>query len=517
MKRNLIKAVGICFVIFAILTWIIPIGTYSNGELTTNSIDPVSFFDLAAVPVNTIVTFIMFGVVFAVMGGFYGVMEETGALATFVKKVRNWFKGKEKLFVVLTIIEFVVLSSVTGLIVPLFILVPLYAAIMFEMGYKKLTALISTVGAMLVGSIGSTYGFNISGYTKNIFSLDMNDAIVGKIVLLVLATIALIIFVLKTAKREEVKVAPVKEVKETETKKVATTKKATKPATKAASKTTSKAKTTKKGTTKKKTTAALAAPATGKKVKAGKRISIAPLVIIFSLMLIISLVGMYNWYYSFQIEWFNNIYDKIMAVEIKGFPIFQHLLSGISQMGYWGNSEFAAIMIITSGLIAWIYRLSLNQFVESFLRGVKAWMPTALYATIASVILCVLYQGAYSGSGTIATTVLAKIFGLADGFNVIVTGVAALVGSFFYNDLYYMLSEVFAFTSGFDASTLPVAGLVSQAVYALGMLLLPTSVVLIAGLSHFDVSYKQWVKYIWKLALVLLVIILVVCGILSML
>ena len=25
-----------------------------------------------------------------------------------------------------------------------------------------------------VGSIGSTYGFNISGYTKNIFALDMN-------------------------------------------------------------------------------------------------------------------------------------------------------------------------------------------------------------------------------------------------------------------------------------------------------------------------------------------------------
>ena len=114
MKRNLIKAVGICFVIFAILTWIIPIGTYSNGELTTNSIDPVSFFDLAAVPVNTIVTFIMFGVVFAVMGGFYGAMEETGALATFVKKVRNWFKGKEKLFVVLTIIEFVVYYGIEG-------------------------------------------------------------------------------------------------------------------------------------------------------------------------------------------------------------------------------------------------------------------------------------------------------------------------------------------------------------------------------------------------------------------
>lgn len=513
MKRNLIKAVGICFVIFAILTWIIPVGTYTGGKLTTDSIDPISFFDLAAVPVSTIVTFIMFGIVFAVIGGLYGVMEETGALATLVRKVRGWFKGKEKLFLVLTILHFVILSSLTGLLLPLFALVPLYAAIMFEMGYKNLTALISTVGALLVGSIGSTYGFNISGYTKNIFSLDMNDQIIGKVILLVLVTIALIIFVVKTAKREEVKPEVKKEEKEAPVKKV-TTKKPTKTTAKAASKTQTK-KSTKKGTTKKKTTAALATTANGKKIKASKRVSVAPLVIIFSLMLIVALVGMYNWYYSFQVEWFNNIYDKIMAVEIKDFPIFKHLLSGISQMGYWGNAEFAALMIMAAGLIAWIYRLSLNEFVESFIKGVKAWMPTALYATIASVILCVLYQGAYSGNGTVATTILAKVFGLADGFNVIVTGAAALIGSFFYNDLYYLLSEVFAFTSGFDASALPIAGLVSQAMYALGMLLLPTSVVLIAGLSHFDVSYKQWFKYIWKFAIVLLLIILVVCGILA--
>ena len=509
MKRNLIKAVGICFVIFAILTWIIPVGTFTGGELKTSTIDPISFFDLAAVPVSTIVTFIMFGVVFAVIGGLYGVMEETGALAKFITKVRSWFKGKEKLFLVLTILHFVILSSLTGLLLPLFALVPLFAAIMFEMGYKKLTALVSTIGAILVGSIGSTYGFNISGFTKNIFQLEVNDQIVGKVILLAVVTIALIIFVVKTAKREEVKAAPKAEAKKTTTKEVKTApaKKAT--ATKQAVK-----KTTKKGTAKK-TTAALAVTEDGKKVNPGKRVSIAPLVIIFSIMLIVAMVGMYNWYYSFGATWFNDIYDSIMGVEIKEFPIFKHIFSGISQMGYWGNAEFAALMIMASGLIAWIYRLKFNQFIESFIRGVKAWLPTALYATIASVILCVLYQGAYSGSGTMATTVLAKIFSLSDGFNVIVTGFGSLVGSFFYNDLYYLLSEVLAFTSGWDASALQVAGVVSQAMYGLGMLLLPTSVVLIAGLSHFDVSYKQWIKYIWKFALIVLVIVLVTCCILA--
>jgi uncharacterized ion transporter superfamily protein YfcC len=521
VKRNLIKAVAICFIIFAILTWIIPVGTYSSGELSTSSIDPISFFDLVAVPITTIITFIMFGVVFAVIGGLYGVMDKTGALAKFVSKVRSWFKGKEKLFLVLTILHFVILSSFTGLLLPLFALVPLYAAIMFEMGYKKLTTLVATVGAMLVGSIGSTYGFNISGYTKNIFSLDMNDQIVGKIILLVLITIALIVFVIKTAKREEVKPEPKQVAKKEEVKKAPVKKAAAKTTSKKTTTTTKKATTTTKKTTakkagaKKKTTAALATESKTKKVKVGKRVSIVPLVVILTFTLIAAMVGMYNWYYSFGVDTFNNIYDSVIGVEIKDFPIFEYLLSGISQMGYWGNAEFASLLIIAAALIAWIYRLSLNEFVESFIKGVKEWMPTALYATIASIILCVLYQGAYSGSGTLATTVIAKIFAMSDGFNVILTGIASLIGSFFYNDLYYLLSEIFVFTSGFDTNALQIAGLVSQAMYGLGMLLLPTSVVLIAGLSHFDVSYKQWIKYIWKFALIVFVIILVICCILS--
>lgn len=531
MKRNLIKAVGICFIAFVILSWIIPLGTYSGEKLTTSTIDPISFFDLAAIPISTIMTFIIFGVVFAVIGGFYGVIEETGVLATFVNKIRVWFKGKEKLFLVLTILHFVILSSLTGLMIPLFALVPLYAAIMFEMGYKNLTALASTVGAILLGAVGSTYGFNISGYTKSILNININDQILSRIILLVLITVVFTLFVVKTAKREEnknetkevkketpkeikkevkkeIKKETLKEVKKaTDVKKVVDKKTPTKTA---RTKTTIKAKKTNG-----KSTAALAMTKEGKKIKGSKNMNIIPFIVIFSLTLIVAMVGMYNWYYAFEINWFNEIYENIMGIEIKDFPIFKHLLSGINQMGYWGNAEFATLLVIASGLIAWIYKLSLNRFVESFIRGVKAWMPTALYAALASIILCVLYQGAYSGNGTMVTTILAKTFGLADGFNVIITGVASLIGSLFYNDLYYLLTEVTVFTNGFDANVLPIAGLLIQSMYSVAMLLLPTSVLLIAGLSYFNVSFKQWFKYIWQIILILIIIILVLALIVA--
>ncbi len=515
MKRNLLKAIGISFLIFVVLSWIIPVGTYSDGELTTNGIDAVGLFDLVNIPVSTLLTFALYIVVFAVIGGLYGVMEKTGAFPTWVENITKKFTGKEKGFIIFTIIFFVILSSITGLTLPLFVLVPLFAAVLFAMNYDKITAMASTVGAILVGSVCSTYGFNVTGYTKNILSLDMSNQIVAKLVLLVVITALLIFFVLKFSKRGEGKKVSktvkakneetVKEVK-AEPKKTTAKKTQTK---KATTKKTASKKTTKKNTQ------SLAVAKDVKKVNAKNKVNTLPLIVIFVLMIVVTLVGMYNWYYSFGIELFNDVHTSIMEVKIGDFAIFEHLLSGISQIGYWGNVEFIIMMVIAAGLIAWIYKLKFNAFVESFIAGVKAMLPTAIYAALASVILTVLYQASYSGTGTLVDTLFAKTFGLTDDFNVLITGVASLFGSFFYNDLYYLLAGIQVYISSFGVSDLSIAGLVVQSIYGLGMIVFPTSVILIAGLSYFDVKFGDWFKYIWKFALAVLLIILLVCFILA--
>ena len=539
MKRRLLKVIGISFLIFVILSWIIPVGTYSSGELTTNGIDPVGLIDLFNTPIQSFITFILYGVVFATIGGLYGVMEKTGALEKVTEKIGHAFKRKEKGFLILTIILFTVFSSVTGLILPLFILVPLFATVLFAMNYDKVTVLVSTVGSLLVGSIASTYGFNITGYTANLLGLDMSNQIVAKVILLVILIITLIFVVLTSSKKNmkkelkeaktnktEKEVKEVKEVKVAKTTKASETK-ATKKTTKAASSNKKAPTTTKKAATKttakkkttkgKSNTKAFAVTKPVKKVSSKSKISAVPLVVIFALMLILCLVGMYNWYYAFGVDVFSNINEAIMGIEIKDFPIFEHLLSGISELGYWSNVELVGAMIIAAGIIAWIYKLSLNEFIDSFASGVKKWLPTAVLAASASVILYVLYQASYAGTGTLVDTINAKVFGLTDGFNVITTGFAGLLGSFFYNDLYYLLATMSTFMSSFDVASLSVAGLLVQSVYGIGMIIFPTSVILIAGLSLFNVSYKEWIKYIWKFALIAFLLVLLVCGIITLL
>ena len=544
MKRKLLKVIGISFLIYVVLSWIIPVGTYSNGELTTNGIDPVGLIDLFNAPIQAFITFILYGVVFATIGGLYGVMERTGALEKVTDRMSHAFEGKERVFLVITVVLFTLLSSITGLILPLFVLVPLFAAVLFAMNFDKVTVLASTVGSLLVGSVASTYGFNITGYTANLLALDMNNQIVAKVILLVLLTIVLCAVVLMTSKRTEKKELKeakmnkeekeVKEVKEekkvkasetkTTKKKAATTstKKASKESTKKTPKTTTKKASTKttgkkKAAKGKSNTKAFAVAKPVKKVSEKSKVSAVPMVIIFLLMLIVCLIGMYNWYYSFGIEVFSNIHEAIMGVQIGDFPIFEHLLSGVSELGYWSNIDFAAMMIIASAIIAWIYRLSFNDYMESFIAGVKKWLPTAIYAALASVILYILYQASYAGTGTLVDTINAKIFDLTDGFNVLTTGAASLIGSFFYNDLYYLLTALTSFVSGFDAASLSVAGLLIQSVYGVAMLIFPTSVILVAGLSLFDVSYKEWMKYIWKFALIALLLVLLTCGIVTLL
>lgn len=515
MKRNLLKAIGISFFIFVILSWIIPVGTYTSGKLSTTGIDPVGLGDLFNRPISAIVTFALYGVIFAVIGGFYGVVEKTGALEKVVDKMSKKFEGKENKFLVLTIVLFILLSSLTGLIIPLFVLVPLFSYVLFNLKFDKLTIMASTVGSLLLGSVASTYGFNISGYTKNLLSLDMNFQIIPKVIILVLVVLLFCLWTIKNSKKvskkstlkEAKKSEEVREVKKTEevkkTKKVTPKKSNTKKTVR---------KTTKKGNTK-----ALAVIPDVLKVGENDHIKGTAFVIIFILMLIVAFLGMYNWYYSFNIDIFSKAHEAVMGVKIKDFAIFESLLSGISQLGYWSNVEFASLLVVTSMIIAFIYKLSLNDYVESFIDGMKKWLPTAIYSTLASVILVILYQSLQGGGGTIVNTICAKVFDLVDGFNPIVTALASFIGSFFFNDLYYLLASLSSFVSGYKGTDLSVAGLVIQSVYGVAMMIFPTSIVLISGLSLFDVSYKDWIKYIWKFALIILLIVLVVCSIVVLL
>ena len=84
-----------------------------------------------------------------------------------------------------------------------------------------------------------------------------------------------------------------------------------------------------------------------------------------------------------------------------------------------------------------------------------------------------------------------------------------MLGGFFYNDFIYLISGIYGAVGAYAQNILPVITTILQAGFGLVMMILPVSVILVAGLKFLDVSYKEWFKYIWKLLLMLFVIIII--------
>ena len=141
-------------------------------------------------------------------------------------------------------------------------------------------------------------------------------------------------------------------------------------------------------------------------------------------------------------------------------------------------------------------------------------LKTAIYVALACIVFAMMIN---SENGTISATITNFILGLSKSFNVLLMSLSGIVGSFFYNDFPYLLSGIYGALGVYEEAVLPIIGIILQASYGFVMLILPVSVVLVAGLKFLNVSYKEWIKYIWKLLLQLFVAIILFGLILSML
>lgn len=480
-KKDILKAIGIVLGVYVVLTWIIPTGTFSGATLTKNATEPVGIVDLVKYPVSTISTsiFILSALVILLIGGFYGVLNKTGAYSKVIEGITKKFKGNEKTFLIITILVLGVLSSLTGLVLPLFVLVPFFAAIILSLGYNKMTAMVSTVGSILVGNLGSTYGFNINGYVTYFFQNKINDSIWYRVALFILVIAALLIFILKTAKIEK--------------------KKAVKKTTKSE---------TKKSEEKKEE---VMIPLYEKNID--KKKSITPLIVISIITLVFILVGMFNWENVFGIKLFSDINTAVTDFKLNGYPIFKNIIGTIGAIGSWTNVELCFILIVATLVIKCAYSIKCEDLFDGFVKGIKEMVPVAIYVFIANILFLVINSSA-SGS-TIYPTLANFFLEMTEKFNIVTYGFASLIGSVVYNDFPYMLNSLYAPVTALTQDY-NLVGIVSQGIHGLVMLIAPTSVILIAGLRYFDISYKEWFKRVWKYLLIALASIIVVAIIMTL-
>lgn len=478
MKKNysLICGIAICFLIYVILSWFVPTATIAEGVVNTGKTSPVGLFGLVYYPGLTIGTFIQFGLIILAIGGLYGVMVRTGVYSKLVDEFANKLKGREKIFLIVLMIGLALINSLAGVPFALFVIVPFFMAVILKLGYKKITAVSATAGAILVGSLASTFGYNISGSASNVLGISVTTGVLSRFILLVIVTGLFILFVLGNKDS------------------------------KIGSKTNTKKTKKNNDINEEESIPFLEYDNVSKK-------STLPMKILFILTIVIALVSMYNWNTLLKIDIFESFYESLIATKIGDYQIFKNLLGLTNPFGYWDSYELVALLVIASLVIGWVYSLKLKDTFTGFVDGAKKLIKPAAYITIANIIFTLMLSA--SSNGYMLTWLTDKLANITEEFNVFSVICSSLLGGFFYNHFYYLFSavgQVFTLTSGVEYNAILM--FVVQSVYGLVMLILPTSLFLVGGLSLLDVSYKEWIKYIWKFLVEILIIIIVISVIL---
>ncbi len=479
-KHDLLKAIGIVFLFYVVLTWIIPGGSFSSGVFTKGSTTPLGIGDLFLYPIATSVyqMFVLSALVVLAIGGLYGVLNKTGVLASMVEGLSKKFKGKELLFIALTTVFYALVSAGLNLSLPLFLMIPFSVAVLRKLNFNKIKTFLATFGAIIIGGMTSFVGYNMDGYNYiNYFlGVEIKATILYSVVLFIFTLAILLVFVLignkKDIRIEKTKKGSKKD-KEEETKKEEVI------------------------------------PLYNKDSKASKKPTVG--VILFVITILIAFVSMFNWS-ALGIDIFDKVYTKITSVTINDFAIFQKLLGSISAFGYWGNYELIMVVVLASMLIAWVYKVSAKDAIEAFIGGVKEMLPVAVLVIFANILLYTINSTQTPFFQTIVNTLI----GGASKFNYFAIAGLSAIGSIIYSSYPYLLFAVYDPITSLMANDANMISLTIQAIYGIVSLIVPTSVMLVLGLKYIGISYKEWLKYIWKVVLALLVVVTIAILIMAM-
>ena len=466
-KYSLLKVIGITVLLFVILTWIIPAGTYVSGQFVDKGYQPIGLFSIFLAPFHffnwvfinkqylpdgSIELFSYSSIIFAFLsiGIFYKVINKTGAYGHLIEDIVKKFKNKKEQVLIYTTIFFVLFSSFTGLSLIAFLLIPFFITVLRKFKFSKITAFGATVLALLVGRITAITAYDITGISNKVFNLDISSEIITKIILLVVLTFVLLFYIL-------FKKSDTNDTEED-----------------------------------------LLYDDIVKKEK-----SYFPLIFLSLVAFIVLCICMYNWYYVFDTIGVTESYEVFMGYTMGSYPIVQNIFGTMEPFGYWTGFTMSGILIIMSLTIGFVYSLKFEDLVESALSGIKAMGKTVIYIILAFSVMIFLSQSDGNIFYTISNWISNNITTMTVPFSALVSGIQG----FFVND-FFLLSSHLYFALPFEDFSLAV--LTAQVISGTIAIIAPTSIFLVAGLAYLEIPYKKWISYIWKLLLIILAINLIV-------
>ncbi len=200
-----------------------------------------------------------------------------------------------------------------------------------------------------------------------------------------------------------------------------------------------------------------------------------------------------------------NIFSNIIGSPVKLDSTTGSTSGVINAFGSWTITDVAIFLLIITAVIALCSKIKFNDFIAAQTEGIKKILPVAITAMLISIVLVIMVTSGVN------VTIANWILSWAKGFNIATATLSSIVGSVITGDFYYFTSTIGPVFTSLISNTdyYGVIALIMQGIYNLTMIIAPTSVALIIGLYYLDIPYGKWFKYIWKVLLSLLIIIII--------
>lgn len=469
-KNNNLKILIILFLTYAVVSWFFVSSTYQSGQLVEVGWYRAGLYDLIAVifsgltyKVNDIV-YILF------VGGMYGVLTRTESYKRIVKVVSNFVNQRGE--IVFLLITFLVglCTAMFSEIITLFIFVPFIMTIFLKGGYDKFTAVAASFGGLFLGYIGQITGTYGNEFIYEYLNVTATSDVIVKLILFVLAYVIFSIFGIihlknnKTEEYDEVDLYKVEDPKIF--------------------------------------------------IKKSEYVAAWPTVLMGIILLIVTIIGYIPWEESFGITFFDKIHTSIMGFSIGGIKILETLLgTTMTAVGKW--KDFLPIIFMAVIMLLIVKsnnRLSFKEVCQNFADGMSKIFKVALMYGLAFSFFYLIVAYPWPTS-------VVDFFIKTDSYNLvfIVLGlIAAILATLFCVDPLYSGYYFGQYLAAIYTINLGVTAILWRLGSGLALLVAPTSFLLLAALTYADISYKQWIKYIWKFALSFFVVAIIVLGIVIM-
>ena len=457
-KNNLIKWTGLVLILTVLFSWIFKISVEGTAEFYR--IGVLDFFTIGVIGVNSYAAIFTMIIVIA---GFYELMKKTNFYKRMIETVSSTFKKQGDMFILITMLFFAILSALFIDTFALLFFVPFFISVILELKYDRFTAFLATFGSILVGTIGSLYNGNYVGQLVSVLGNTYKDNAIYRFGLFAVAFIMLVVFTLMQAKKSS----------------------------------------------KKELTSEIADELFVVKKPKKEKKAIGS-VIIFVLLSIVVIIAAIQWGSAFNATWAASLHNWFNELTIAGEPLLKHLVGYNAEFGTWDLFNFQALILFASALIAIGSRISLSDFIDSFVEGMKKVAKPLMVIFVVFFIRTVVYY--YPAIQTVFD-------GMMKEFNYFVAAFIGFFASIFGVDVQntWAISGarmVSAFEPVINKNTLSV---IFQSVYGLAQFVAPSSVFLMLGLSFLDIPYTTWLKKSWKLIVGLLILVIVVIGLVTQL